>query len=97
MSRGGEHGAAVSPRSSPGLEKPSALAWHATLLQSRWFILAVLFVARTVIAFRFQSVAALGPVLVQDLALDYARLVRAGPGSGPPTCRSSYEGGAASP
>jgi cyanate permease len=40
----------------------------------RWVILAVLFVARTVIAFQFQSVAAIGPVLVQDLGIDYALL-----------------------
>ena len=35
-------------------------------------ILAVLFAARTVMAFQFQSLPALGPVLIQDLGIDYA-------------------------
>lgn len=37
-----------------------------------WAILAVLFLARTAMGFQFQSVAAVSPVLVQDLALDLA-------------------------
>jgi MFS family permease len=41
---------------------------------TRWFILAVLFGARTVIAFQFQSVAAIGPVVVENLGIDYALL-----------------------
>lgn len=41
---------------------------------NRWFILAVLFVARTAMAFQFQSIAALGPVLIDDLAIEYALL-----------------------
>jgi MFS family permease len=40
----------------------------------RWLMLAVLFLARTVIAFQFQSIAALGPDLVIGLHIDYARL-----------------------
>ncbi len=43
-------------------------------MQSRWTILAVLFLARASIAFQFQSVAAISPVLVDDLKLDYAQL-----------------------
>ena len=39
---------------------------------ARWTILAVLFATRTVMAFQFQSLPALGPVLVQDLGIDYA-------------------------
>jgi MFS family permease len=35
-------------------------------------ILGVLFAARTVMAFQFQSLPALGPVLVHDLGIDYA-------------------------
>ncbi len=38
----------------------------------RWAILAVLFTARTVMALQFQSLPALGPVLVQELGIDYA-------------------------
>lgn len=40
----------------------------------RWVILAVLFTTRTVVGFHFQSVPALGPVIVQELGLDYALL-----------------------
>jgi MFS family permease len=41
---------------------------------SRWLILAVLFVARTAMGFQFQSIGALGPALVDDLAIDFALL-----------------------
>lgn len=41
---------------------------------SRWLMLALLFAARTTLAFQFQSIAALGPVLIDDLAIDYALL-----------------------
>lgn len=41
---------------------------------NRWSILAALFVARTAIAFQFQSLAAVSPYLMADLGLDYARL-----------------------
>jgi predicted MFS family arabinose efflux permease len=40
----------------------------------RWVILAILFTTRTVVGFHFQSVPALGPVLVQELGIDYALL-----------------------
>lgn len=43
----------------------------------RWLILAVLFTARVVLAFQFQSLAAIGPVLVRSLAIDYGTLGRA--------------------
>jgi MFS family permease len=44
-------------------------------LQSiRWLMLAVLFLARTAVGFQFQSVAALGPVMVAELSIDYATL-----------------------
>ncbi|MDA9865553.1 MFS transporter [bacterium] len=36
---------------------------------NRWFILFILFFARTVMAFQFQSVAALSPLMVDSLAL----------------------------
>lgn len=38
----------------------------------RWVILAALFAARTAIAFQFQTVGGLSPVLVSELALDYS-------------------------
>ena len=40
----------------------------------RWLILLVLFVARAAIAFQFQSVPALSPLLVDRLRIDYALL-----------------------
>lgn len=40
----------------------------------RWLILAVLFLARTVIAFQFQAVAALSSFVVADFGVDYTQL-----------------------
>jgi predicted MFS family arabinose efflux permease len=40
----------------------------------RWRILAVLFLARTAMAFQFQAVAALSSFVVADFAIDYAQL-----------------------
>lgn len=40
----------------------------------RWRMLAILFVARTAVGFQFQSVPALGPVIVGELGIDYAAL-----------------------
>jgi predicted MFS family arabinose efflux permease len=42
------------------------------MIRNRWFILAVLFLARTAMAVQFQSVGSVGPILAQELALDYA-------------------------
>ena len=41
---------------------------------NRWLILAVLFVARTVMACQFQTVASTASFLIDGLAIDYARL-----------------------
>jgi predicted MFS family arabinose efflux permease len=43
-------------------------------MQSRWGVLGLVLVARTAMAFQFQSVAAVGPLLVADLGLSYAQL-----------------------
>ena len=43
-------------------------------MKNRWLILAVLFLVRTAMGFQFQSVASVSSFLVQDLAIDYARL-----------------------
>ena len=43
-------------------------------LESRWLILAVLFLARTVMACQFQTVGSVGPVLVEALGIGYAQL-----------------------
>lgn len=44
------------------------------MLHNRWFALALLFLARTAMAIQFQSIGSVGPVLVKDLAIDYALL-----------------------
>jgi len=43
-------------------------------MHSRWGVLGLVLVARTAMAFQFQSVAAVGPLLVADLGLSYAQL-----------------------
>ena len=43
-------------------------------LDRRWLILLVLFTARAAIAFQFQSIPALSPLLVENLQIDYALL-----------------------
>jgi hypothetical protein len=43
------------------------------MIENRWLVLAVLFVARAAMACQFQSVGSLGPVLVQSRGIDYAR------------------------
>lgn len=41
---------------------------------TRWLMLLVLFIARTAMAFQFQSVASTAPFLIDALAIDFARL-----------------------
>lgn len=43
-------------------------------MQSRWAVLGLVVVARTAMAFQFQSAAAVGPLPVADLGLSYAQL-----------------------
>jgi MFS family permease len=43
-------------------------------MRNRWAVLALVVLARTSVGFQFQSVAAVGPFLVADLGLTYARL-----------------------
>jgi len=42
------------------------------MLASRWFILAVLFVARFALGYQFQSAGSVAPFLVRELGIDYA-------------------------
>ena len=42
------------------------------MTQSRWFILAILFLARTAMGLQFQTVGAVGPILADSLGIDYA-------------------------
>src|SRR4051812_38889401 len=44
------------------------------MLHNRWTVLALLLLARTAMAIQFQTVGALGPLLVRDAGLDYGRL-----------------------
>lgn len=41
---------------------------------NRWLILLVLFAARSAMAFQFQSVASVSPLLIRDLAIEFALL-----------------------
>jgi hypothetical protein len=43
-------------------------------MQNRWGVLALVVVARTARGFQFQSIAAVGSFLVEDLGLSYAQL-----------------------
>ena len=40
----------------------------------RWVILAALFAARTAMAFQFQTIGSVGPILVEQLGIDYSRV-----------------------
>ncbi len=42
-------------------------------MSRRWLILAMLFAARTVIGYQYQSVAAVSPFLMADLGIDYGQ------------------------
>lgn len=44
------------------------------MLENRWAILAVIFVARLALAFQFQSAGSIAPFLVRDLAVDYTMI-----------------------
>jgi MFS family permease len=44
------------------------------IFSNRWFILGILVLGRMSVAFQFQSVAAVGPLLVRELSIDYAML-----------------------
>jgi predicted MFS family arabinose efflux permease len=44
------------------------------MLGSRWFILAVLFIARFALGYQFQSAGSVAPYLVADLKVDYAQI-----------------------
>src|SRR3954453_20255972 len=52
----------------PGAARSDAAA------NARWLILLVLFIARAAIAFQFQSIPALSPILVDSLRIDYLLL-----------------------
>ena len=44
------------------------------LVRNRWFILAVLFIARGAWAYQFQAVGSVGPMIVDDFGISYAEL-----------------------
>src|SRR5262245_46676051 len=47
---------------------------HASFVAGRWVILLVLFLARTAMAYQFQTIGALGPTLVDAFKIDFAWL-----------------------
>lgn len=44
------------------------------MFESRWLILAVLFIARFALGYQFQSAGSVAPFLIQDLDIDYAQV-----------------------
>src|SRR5262245_4674944 len=44
------------------------------MLNNRWFILAVLFVARSCLGYQFQSAGSVAPFLISEFALDYRQI-----------------------
>jgi predicted MFS family arabinose efflux permease len=44
------------------------------MLESRWLILAVLFIARFALGYQFQSAGSVAPFLINDLRIDYAQI-----------------------
>ena len=44
------------------------------MLESRWFVLAVLFTARVALGYQFQSAGSVAPFLVRDFGIDYAQV-----------------------
>ncbi|HEV2958058.1 MAG TPA: MFS transporter [Xanthobacteraceae bacterium] len=44
------------------------------MLESRWLILAVLFIARFALGYQFQSAGSVAPFLIRDLDIDYAQV-----------------------
>ena len=44
------------------------------MIERRWLILAVLFVARTALGFQFQSIGSTAPVLMQELRVGYGEI-----------------------
>ena len=44
------------------------------MLNSRWFVVSILSLVRTVIGFQFQSVASIAPNLIADFKSDYTQI-----------------------
>src|SRR5712664_994149 len=61
---------AVGRRIVPSEVAPTSIGGEA--LRNRWFILAVLFVVRLTMAFQFQSVAAVAPLLGSEFGVSLA-------------------------
>src|SRR5262245_5302499 len=58
-----------------GSQRPSMIDnAQAPVIAKRWIILLVLFLARTAMAYQFQTVGALGPILVDALKIDFVWL-----------------------
>jgi MFS family permease len=56
------------------LSKYGSDGGRGVMLDNRWLILAVLFLARTAMGFQFQAVASFSPFLVAQLGIDYTQL-----------------------
>src|SRR5216684_2932490 len=45
-----------------------------SVLRHRWFVMGIIFLARTTMAMQFQSIAPVAPLLIADLGISYAEL-----------------------
>lgn len=64
---------APSSNDAPGFHREGSRQSD-PLVANRWFVLAILVLARTAVGFQFQSIAAVGPLLIDDLSISYAML-----------------------
>src|SRR5205085_3032683 len=65
--------AGLSRERYPVLSRNHQPAILGRMLDNRWAMLAVIFIARTAMGLMFQSVAAVGPLVIDDLHLTYSQ------------------------
>ena len=53
---------------------PRTVWGRALMLESRWLILAALFIARFALGYQFQSAGSVAPFLIKQLDIDYAQV-----------------------
>ena len=56
------------------LAEGAAVRYHPRHMANRWVALAIVFVTRTSMGFQFQSVAAVAPLMVEELQLTWVQL-----------------------
>src|SRR5690242_20026728 len=66
--------AVVSAKRSSCRRGPRTVGGRALMLESRWLILSVLFIARFPLGYQFQSAGSVAPFLIKQLDIDYAQV-----------------------